>query len=556
MSPPAARPAGAAILLLFVPFVLFCHWRIYAGAGDALDIGLWDESVYLAYGVELNLRNADAFGADALLYRAWYRLLSLFYADRIDVYMANWVAMPLAVAALMGLWLRRASPTRSLVVLCAPVFLFLISVRTFELWPRVTLFLAAVALVTLILARRAQTPAGAFVVIAAGAFAASYVRGEMLLAAVVAFAVAAVLAWRLAPRERTRVAVGAVSVAVAAVALVAMFAHPAFDNGLRQDIAMAQHLSLAWVRRTGVALDGFRDYETIIPQIFGDERRWWRWPLVAPGFVAAHVADNALRLPAAAAAFLVHPPLLVPGGGRAAQIAEAAATGLALLALFGWLAWRDGRGFVRRHAVTLGGMAVLALPELAAALVLYPHGHYLLLPFVLALLVVGLALADLRVGEGWPVARTVFVAVVAVLLTPRAFPGFYDARHAGPDGGAARPTIETIRFVRDLRFSRPIRLLTHDYGYAAYLPEVATMETTLQQKGDRLFALYLTGIRADAIVLDGSVGRQAHYRDDTSWKNFIANPEAAGWRRIAVPGTGRELLIRATLRCRHPACAE
>ncbi|MGE3936096.1 MAG: hypothetical protein AB7F67_22735 [Rhodospirillaceae bacterium] len=555
MSPPDARPAGAAILLLFVPFVLFCHWRIYAGAWGALDIGLWDESVYLAYGVELNLRNAGAFGADALLYRAWYRLLGLFYADRIDVYMANWVAMPLAVAALMGLWLRRATPTRSLVVLCAPVFLFLISVRTFELWPRVTLFLAAVALATLILVRRARMPAGAFVVVAAGAFAASYVRGEMLLATVVALAVAAALAWRLPPRQRTQVALGVASVVAGAVALMALFAHPALDNGLRQDIAMAQHLSIAWVRLTGSTLDGFRDYETIIPQIFGDERRWWRWPLVAPGFVAAHVADNALRLPAAAAAFLVHPPLVVPGG-RAAQIAEAAAVGLALLALFGRLAWRDGRGFVRRHAVALGAMAVLALPQLAAALVLYPHGHYLLLPFVLALLVVGLALADLRVGEGWPAARTVFLAVVAVLLTPRAFPGFYEARHARPDGAAARPTIETIRFVRDLRFARPVRLLTHDYGYAAYLPGVAVMETTLQQKGDRLFALYLTGIRADVIVVDGSVGRQARYRDDTSWKNFIANPEAAGWRRLAVPGAGRELLIRATLRCRHPACAQ
>lgn len=530
--------------MLAIGVLALCHWRLYAGAWNAIDIGLWDETIYLSLGVELSWRNAATLGADGLLYRLYYRALALFIDDRIDVYLASFALTPFLVAAAMAAYLRAATGSRSLVVLVLPAFLILISTGTIEAWPRVTVFLAAFVLAGMTVVRRVRPPAMSMLAVAALGFAASYIRSEMVLAAIPALAAAAWLAAREPPPARRRLLAWCAGGAAAMLLIAGLLPYPPLDHAGRQQVAMGQHFAVNWVRWTGSPLEAYRDFEAVVAQAFGAGAPWWTWPLIAPDLVLRHLADNVAGLPAAVGRFFAHPPVAPPGTASAklveAAIVAAGVGGFAVLVLL-----REGRVFFRRNRLALAQLAILALPGLASAVLLLPRGHYLVLPMTLAFAAFGLALAQRAVGEGWPAARNALFLVAILVLTPPAM-----ARRGSEP---VRPTIATIEALRALRPVVPVRLLTHDFGYGAYLPATSS-EGLLQDKGDRPFVIYLLQSRPDVIVYDPEVDGMTVFRGDTSWRHFTADPGAAGWRRLDVAGTQRRILFRSGLRCRHPAC--
>lgn len=77
----------------FLMAILLTAGLIYtSGLQSVMDVALYDESNYLSDGVNLVMRGFPA-AQDGPLYAAWYYLLSLVDANRIDLYFLNYKLM-------------------------------------------------------------------------------------------------------------------------------------------------------------------------------------------------------------------------------------------------------------------------------------------------------------------------------------------------------------------------------------------------------------------------------------------------------------------------------
>src|SRR5258708_27418370 len=111
-------------------------WNLTYGLQDLIDIGMFDEGLYLYHGVTLlhGLPGADA----APLYAVWYFILSLLQPDRAALYYLNYKLMTVLPVLLLYLVLRRYKV--GLIPATVIAFFFLIESINLPVWPKVSHF--------------------------------------------------------------------------------------------------------------------------------------------------------------------------------------------------------------------------------------------------------------------------------------------------------------------------------------------------------------------------------------------------------------------------------
>lgn len=535
---PAGPAATWGLALLGVVFATLALIRVYWGADRFVDVLLWDESIYLARGADLAAKGLTGAQSDAFLYALYYRGLLAITGDPVAAYLVNYAATPFLVAALLVVLLVRTMPGEGAMPLIVPVFLFAIAHHQFMLWPRISVFLAVVVLAGLLVAERVRDRARSSIVLALAMIVASYVRQEMLIAAALA------LVHAVAVRRTVLPLAGATVLLV--VALATWPGHPALETGERQSIAMAQHLAARIVATTGVDTDPLVESDRIVGATFGPDTPWWRWPLTAPAVVADHLAHNLAVMPREAARFLAHPPLLLPSMMTSGARIEAAAIGVAIAALFGAALVRRRSAFTGLAGALSARLAVVAAPGLVAAIVLYPHQHYLFVAFVAALVLIGTAIGALRLGARLSSGASMLVALGLLAATPTPFTSHLERRV--PAAAEALPTRATIAAIRGLGLAGPYVLIADGAGLRAYLPG-ATGEATLIDKGPRPFAAFLAAVDPDVVVYAPWVGRLGDFRSDASLAAFLDRPLDAGFRPLRVPGADRIVFVHRRVSC-------
>ncbi|MBM3485392.1 MAG: hypothetical protein FJX67_01990 [Alphaproteobacteria bacterium] len=433
----------AAIALALIAAAILAWARVHAGFADAVDIELWDETVYLARGLGWPVQSLADVAWDGALYSAYYNLLAALLGGPIAAFDWAWRLTGLLAVLCLGGYAALIAGPRAVIAVAVPAFILLVSIRQIELAPRITLFLAALVLAGLVLARLVRGRAAGFVAIAAVALVASYVRTEMVIAVLAAVAVAVFLARR---DRRPRALLASLAVLAAFATVVALGVHPVADPIGRMHVAMSQHVALNWVRWTGAPDDPFTDHEEIIAALFPGAARWWAWSASDPAAFLRHLADNAVRAPLALASIFVHPPIMLPGASRTAMTIEAAVLSVLCVAAIGWAFVRHHAAMLECFGVDIAKLAILAAPGLAVAVLIHPRPHYLLVPAVLVLAVLAMALAAVVGRRPARLAAALLVVLALVAAAPAAFAPRYGVA-AAPDAGRlpVRATIATLR---------------------------------------------------------------------------------------------------------------
>jgi hypothetical protein len=343
--------------------------------------------------------------------------------------------------------------------------------------------------------------------------------------------------------------------AVAAMLMLAFWVGtPLFSlhhGGDRLLMAFREHFAWNWSRWH----HEWRYLFAIWEQEFGGAQTTLQAVVNNPYAVAHHLVDNLLGsvLFMATTAF-DHYPLLLPA--TSPDLVKAESLGVSA-AVFGSLILVAARPGLRRQMLdgyghVLFPYVALATFPLAAAVVIFPLPSYLVIPAVLLMLAGALAAALLIPAApvwSWRLRGLAVLVCLAAVPRPFVLPSAYLVPGAPFKGRliVTRTVVDTIAFIRSLKLSAPVHVLTLSDGIGEMLGP-GFQEVKIWQKGTQPLEAYMRDNNVGVIInLEG--GRDSFAVDDPYWKLVQINPEAAGFRRLTVPNHEKVgVFVRADLR--------
>jgi hypothetical protein len=541
--------------IVIVSALLIAGWKYTSGLRESLDIGLWDETIYLTQGIDF-LHFTLPPPESAPLYAVWYSLLARVSPDPIALYYLNYRMVTLLPPVLFYILLRRyrvSIPTATVLAL-----FLLFTDANFTVWPKVNHFALMVVLVFLILATIPKSWTLGFGMLALGCLFAAYVRPELFFAFVLCFAISLAL---FLFRERTFLhAVALAALAGAAAATVMYVGYPL--GGQRSIIAFSQHFSLNWQSWThNTSLSPWDDANQIVEMNFGPVTSIGQAILSNPQAFAHHVFTNALNLPKALlSTFTIHEGFL-------SALHLKPVVGYIVLAsgIVGVLVVRRKSIFahlrvaIREQKRFLLFVCAVGLVIVLSCLIIYPRAHYILLLGTLLLAVLAILIDPLKDIELKP-SHSMIAALCTALAIVAVTPSAADSLGNPP---LARPTVEAVEFIRALDITGETYLLSSDFGYTTYLAgrwgmpcsiqgcgsweAVMSYEKSAWDPNDPGKSVSFNSFRRkeniNMVLVTDDLLNDTRFRDDAEWKAFLGSPESVGFVKLLLPDGKRALYV-------------
>jgi hypothetical protein len=506
--------------------LLVAGWRYTRGLEQILDIGLDDESAYLYAGVRL--QSAGLPGAqEAPLYAVWYFMLSLLHPDRVALYYANYKILTWLLPAAAYLLLRRyrVSITPAAVV----SFLLLIAPANLPVWPKVAHFSLLLIIGLLILASFTESLSAGTALTCIGALLSSYVRPEMFLSFVLLALLYAALLTTEFKRRRPPGVLAPAAVVLSAWFLIATLGLPV--GGGRGFVAFGQHFALNWTHWTHSDLNPWTNWGEIVSQNFGDARSLGGAMSGSPSIFTEHLVSNLIHVPVRLLGLFYNHPDFFPGRLQTIQA-------WALLVLLSTCAFLSrGRLFSRLKGagerIRVLWLCCFIVPPLAAAVVIFPRDHYLLVPGVLMIIGAAASVLGGTTHLGLKGKQLVFFSALVVGVAPG--PSY----HLGSQTGLKN--LETIELLRSLRITDEVNMLEAEGGYYFYLGD--NFHRIAEYDKDENFDSFLRDKRINMIVLTHRLRNDSRFSGDKEWQDFLVNYETLGYTAIEIPNNHGQIIV-------------
>jgi hypothetical protein len=519
--------------LAVVLIILLVGWVYTHGIEQTIDIGLYDESVYLYRG--LHIPDGFPSAQNAPLYALWYYILSFLEPDSLQLYFFNYKLMTVLPPLMLFVTLRTYNVSRILSFVVSSGFLF--SFANFPTWPKVSHFalvvlLCGFALSSFVRDRRLQACA---LVIAA--LLASYVRPEYFLT-FICLGVVLVFVTLVALRSTRslRSAIPLIVTLIPGLIFILWLGLP-MEEGNRGMVAFGQHYARNWVSWHNDERNPWTNWETIVTGDFGDIDSPREALLSNPSAVARHIVHNLRSCPGELKTMFVS---TLPSS-RPADIAlplgmlVMVAAGMAHVRRHRIAALRDRLAenwMCLRFRVVL--FLIVLLPVAVSVLLIAPRRHHLYL--LGALLAFGLAILLFRNTErstGHSSYSVIALLCVMLLLTTRPL--------SNSMGKPSQPNLSTINFLRSLDITVPIDILEAEGGYGFYIS--GNYNRVAEYDKRTPFGDFLAERSIDMIVVSDRLAQDVRFRDDPEWHSFTKDPSQFGFMQVTMPGVEKRSLF-------------
>lgn len=518
----------------------------------AVDLAPWDEADYLRRGLEFPGRSLPP-AEWGPLYALWYFAVSRLTTSPVAAFDLSYAALIVLPCFAVYACARRfgGSP----VVALTGAGLFLLALAPHVL-PRPSLLALLIVLIACAVTAGVRR-FGTFALCLSLAFLlASFARPESFVSFGLCSAVMAVSIVRRVRREpgAWRGVAGRFAFwGASAALLLAVFGNPMADKTNRGLYAFCQHFALGEVARAKLPFDPWGQCDAVLERSFGHVHSVGEAARRNPGAFATHVLANAERWPRES--FSV---FLREQGSARIDRGPWTFRRMIHLGMLGLLALWIGLGLirglgpggaqrmlasepVRRMAlVTLAAM----VPTVASVLLIWPREHYLVLQGVLIpLFLVAVFGAAWRSTDRW---RTASGAAAVALAIGLAFSGIGLLADAHPERTLPnRAVVAALQRSLAARPGEPVFVLEAQGGYDAYLgPDFRRVSPVQRQPGES-FPDFISRTHVEAVVLEDALLRDRTLREDASFQGFLAAPQAFGFELRAVPGTDRQIALRA-----------
>lgn len=498
-----------------------------------LDIGLYDESSYLKYGLDTIYITPPAEAAP--FYAYWYRLLSVIEPNPIELYYLNYKAMTIIPSIALFIFLRASA-----VNLCfaLPLALWLLHMPgNFTIWPKVSHFALILFLIGATLALQLRSWRARFTVFTLVCLAMSYARPEYFLSVVLFFSVTLAAYLRDLNKKNTRRSslVMILLLPLVSVGSVSLLGNP-MASGDRSMLAFGQHFSLNWVKNTGDDRNPWTNWELIVRKEFGDVESVGQAFLANPATFARHIVANIHESPKhLASTFLQTYPRSKPGDLRLLQIVL---TGLGVI-LFALAFASYLRRSMRRHSLNGGyvqkylfsnrldisALAIFLIPSAISVLIIYPRQHHIFLGGWIAISIFIALLARKSDGDRL-IAREsqmLIIGLSLVLIKPISAPLHHETQ----------VNLKTIEFLTKLNITRQVNILEAEGGFHIYLGRNYRRIAEYDKRTP--WVTFMEENKINMILTTKNLVTDSRFFSDKQWLQFIQTPERFGFEVLTLP---------------------
>lgn len=536
---PSKRSRGVLFDLAMAGVILLVGWVYTFGLERFLDIGLYDESLYLRRGLSVpeGLPSAE----NAPLYAVWYYGLSFFRTDPVDLYYLSYKALTVLPALALFVALRVHRISREIAFLTS--LGLLVSSVNFPTWPKVSHFALMILLGGVAATGRLRDRTWQATALAGAALLGSYVRPELFVSLLLLVCLGGFFAFRAAREASSlRPAIPLLGLVLASCLGWAWLGSP-LGSGERSMMAFGQHYARNWVSWHQDPRDPWTHWEAIVEEDFGDVASPVEALGANPSAMLRHASWNLRALPVQLRTRFGFPYPRNP----ATDIAFLLTSTLVLLLVFlhrgrrSLHAWRarirDNARHYRVHALLL---ACLVVPYLVSVVWIAPRAHYLLVLGTLLIVAGILLLFRTPSREPRPTSsrHLAVLCLLAVLLT----------RPIAQGRAAATPqeTLRTIYALRSLEITRPVDILEAEGGYGIYLG--GQYRRVAPYDKDQRFGSFFEEESIDLVVLSDRLRTDPRFAEDPEWRAFLRDPSEWGFIPLDIPGVPRRsLLVRRSL---------
>ena len=526
--------------LFGVTILLLCGLRVYNGLENVMDIQFADESAYMRFGLDLFSRLNRDWGP---MYCAWYKFLSCFTNDTIQLYYLNYAVTSILIGMLLFVFLLRISVHPVLALLIS--FSVLISELNVSVWPRISHFCIVLCLLFLILITFLRNNIYKFLAFALMCLINSYARPEFYVSFLLAMIASVICIFynRKTLRKKDFLLFAGLLIIIGVLHYIFRFPSNNFFGYNRGVAAFYQHYAFNFKLRTHANIDSWLYWEEISKKQFGDCNSVWCVIKTQPMIVLSNTLFNIKNY---FISTIVHGysyifPIQLFHSKKVQLVLYILLTLIFLSRLIRKIPRENFLNQLYAYRQYLLLLLIFIAPTILSCVFVFPRDHYVYLQmlFVLLLLISLFNSAFERITFK-PIAFLLF-GILIFLSTPNI--KSYPLLKVNNDTNALcnKSLVKYLRNYSD----QPKTLFTNMPFVRGMLPlNYKEVNTIFDKKRNIPFSHYMDSAKIDIVILTPSTFRDPHIAFDSTWNDFIKNYENYHFRKQAITDCEMYLLVK------------
>lgn len=523
------------IELFFVLALVLVCFKLSYGISNVMDIRLYDESAYLKHGYQLS---SNQLFRDGFIYLTWYKILSFFVRDTVNLYYFNYILLISINSFLIYILLRKMK--KGMFISAVSSILFLISDVNITGWPFITRFALALILCTFILILSVKNKKTKYLIALIGLSLLIYTRPEYILSLMIFSAAAIIFLLYKFIKSHKRVFLVFALLTLILSTFILFVKNP--SSARRSLIAFGQHYGVHLYIRGKISVDPSLNWEKIMKENFGTNQSIMKAFLNNPGEMVNHVSRNLKKL--SSDSYLLFFPYKTPNNIIKKIIFVFA--GLLFILLMIIAVKKKKKPFLHGDNiddVLFYFLSILIItPLIISVCFIFPRAHYLLVLFAVLLI---MAAKNLPVFPDKSKLRWVPYLIILFVLywvpwQASGSSGLFP-RHIKSIHNKRCSNLNKIKFIRNIKVKSKIVFL----GYGGNMdPYINNFEQLKSHRKNVPFNEYIEREKVNMIMVDSDLIKDPRFKSDDEFKSFISKVPGNNWVRVAMPGCEASLFSR------------
>lgn len=526
---------GAFILLI-------CGIKIFTDIQNNMDIQFADEAAYIRFGLDLFEKMNRNWGP---MYAVWYKCLSFYSDNPIDLYCLNFSVLSIAVSIVVYLFLLRININPILALYLS--FCILVSNLNIEVWPRISHFCLIIISVAFIIATFLKNNIYKCLVVTLACLVCTYARPEFYVAFLLMVVITILTMYynRKSIKKKDFYTFFVFLISIIVLHLIFRFPSNDFFGYNRGVAAFYQHYAWNYMMRTGNLFEAWMGWEDLAKSTFGDCNSMWCVIKTQPKIFIINTLFNVrtYSLQLLKVISFAFPVGLIYGNKKQLILS------VGFLILFIFLLLRnDSRKYFIQKIKDLRFYLLLIfcfiVPTLLSCVVVFPRDHYVYLQLLFWLLLMSSLLSYFFEKISNNTILFILVGVALYFVTPRI--KHYSFLNPSTDTHTLCNK-KLINHINKKFDDKQHTIFTNLPFVHGMLPtNFNEMNTIFDKKKNIPFKHYLDSAQYDIIIVVPSLLRDPHIKNDSTWLHFFNHYEEYNFKRDDFTDCEMYLLVRNT----------
>lgn len=542
--PSSITPINKSAAIIGVLLLFLAGIKVYHNLYDYMDVVYGDEAVYMKIGLNIT----EHFNRDwGPLYCLWYKFLSLFIHDTINLYYFNFAFI--AILATILIYLAFLAMDIHPLVAFYFALCFISSKAVVPMWPRISLFTISILMIGIIIVSRIRKLYMRLLVLCTILLLASYARPELYISFLISIVIL-LLYYFVDKLYKEKYGVYHLLIFLLFVALlhfIFQFPSNTYNGYPRNLAAFYQHYLINQFSLHKASEYDWIYWKDLHKVIFGDSNSLLSIVIHYPAKFFSHVLLNIRNY--TLEIFIKNISVLFPyflGKNKLFLTGAFTVFGFSIALLFGKNVFNEFKVTLKNHLFYLIMLIIWGIPTVISSTIIYPREHYIMLNYFLFIIPLCL-LFNIIANKFKFVKPTSAIIILGILFIPflstsKDYNFFLTDRKK--NNMCSRKALEHIKN-KHLNPNKTYTYFSDIHYFIGFMPNnFKEINTIFDKTEDIPFATILEYNKPDFILVNNCINYSPSLINDNTWKKFLKNPYLYGYKYEFVKDCPYYYLVR------------